>query len=150
MQVKLKHCNGPCDKDKPIWKNIVVDGTRKRYCQSCWAVVNRELNGPAKPTERKSISRTQKPIPKRSEKRVKKDVAYSVLRKVFLEQHPVCMIAIPNVCSGQKATEIHHSFDGADRDKYYLDTSTWFSTERMCHDWCHSHPKEAKELGFLK
>jgi hypothetical protein len=60
------------------------------------------------------------------------------------------MIALPEVCSHQRTSEIHHSYSGKDRDKYYLDTTTWYAVERCCHDWCHANPKEARELGYLK
>jgi hypothetical protein len=28
--------------------------------------------------------------------------------------------------------------------------STWKATCRNCHDWVHSHPSEARILGWLK
>ena len=49
-----------------------------------------------------------------------------------------------------KETEVHHMFDGSDRDKYFLNVTTWLAICRGCHNWVHSHAKEAKDLGFLK
>jgi hypothetical protein len=34
------------------------------------------------------------------------------------------------------------------RGKYHLDTSTWLSVCRNCHDWIEKNPEEAKELGY--
>ena len=72
----------------------------------------------------------------------------SKLRKVFLVKNPFCMIHGEN-CQGN-ATDIHHSYAGADRDKYYLDVSTWYATCRTCHIYLHEHIKESKSLGYLK
>jgi hypothetical protein len=48
------------------------------------------------------------------------------------------------------ATDVHHTFSGADRSVYYLIQSTWFPVCRSCHDWIHKFPKEARILGYLK
>ena len=44
-----------------------------------------------------------------------------------------------------KATDIHHK---QGRGKYHLDTSTWLSVCRNCHNYIEHHPEEAKELGY--
>lgn len=98
----------------------------------------------------KGLSKIRAPIKKVSDKRAKADIVYYALREVFLKQHPTCMINIPDVCSHQPSNQVHHSYSGKDREKYYLDTTTWFSTEQCCHDWVHLHPIEAREQGYLK
>jgi hypothetical protein len=92
----------------------------------------------------------RKPIAKKSEKRKKQEIAYQALRKVYLATHPHCEANIPGVCSGEPAHEIHHQFSGKDREKYFLDATTWKAVERSCHDWIHLHPIEAREMGLLK
>lgn len=122
--MKLKTCS-KCSKEKPIWKNH--EGNK--YCQSCWSKVGK-----------------QKPINKKSEKQVALDKAYSLLRKEYLGKHPICEMQLPGVCTNV-ATDIHHT---EYRGIQTLVTATWKACCRGCHDFCHSHPIEARELGFLK
>lgn len=71
---------------------------------------------------------------------------YDKLRKNFLNQHPTCRARIRGLCS-LKATDVHHM---KGRGKYHLDTKTWVSVCRPCHEWIETHPEEAKELGLSK
>lgn len=89
-----------------------------------------------------------KPLKKVSEKRKVDTKSYNVLKKVFLENYPNCMIKQEG-CT-KRSVDIHHSFSGKDRDKYFLELDTWFSACRSCHKWIHAHPKEAREQQFLK
>jgi len=128
---------GNCiDCGKHTW--LVVKACRCRYCNEAYK------------REKKGLSKVRAPIKKVSDKRAKADIVYYTLRDVFLKQHPTCMINIQGVCSGHPSNQIHHSYSGKDRDKYYLDTTTWFAVEHNCHDWVHLHPIEARELGYLK
>lgn len=68
---------------------------------------------------------------------------YSKLRKVFFDKHPMCQAKIHN-CS-LKSTDVHHM---KGRGKYHLDTSTWLSVCRSCHNWIENNPEDAKDLGF--
>ena len=81
------------------------------------------------------------PIKKVSGKQAKKNKAYSVMRKTFMEHHPLCKRC------GAPATDLHHVFHRT--GKAMLDTSTWMSLCRSCHDWVHTHPKEAISRGYL-
>ena len=126
MQTKKKLCAG-CNTEQYIWKK---EGPN-RYCKSCWAKIK---GGELKRT----------PIKKRSSKLQKHDAEYTQLRRLYLLKHPMCQIKIPG-CTGT-ATDIHHM---AYRGDKYLDVETWKSACRHCHDWVHSHPKEARELGHL-
>jgi len=87
-----------------------------------------------------------KPIPKVSAKRKIENLKYSALRIEFLgkKENRICPI------TKQPTTEVHHTYCGKDRAKYYLDVSTWLAVSRKGHNWIHDNPKEARELGFLK
>lgn len=41
------------------------------------------------------------------------------------------------------------NYEGKDRDKYYLDASTWMALCNDCHSILHLHPKESREKGHL-
>lgn len=83
------------------------------------------------------------PIKKVSAKRAIENKEYLTLRKVFLEGKK-CPI------TGEKATEVHHTYSGKDRAKYFLDIKTWLAVSRNGHLWIHTHPLEARQLGYLK
>ncbi len=83
-----------------------------------------------------------------SDKRAVQNKAYLTLRKVYLENHKDCQIK--GVGCSIKAVEIHHSYSGKDRGKYFLEISTWFSVCRNCHQWIHLNPKESRKLEYLK
>jgi hypothetical protein len=136
MRVKLKHCDGPCQKDKPIWKN---EGG-KRYCSDCYRKIKQ-----AEPTNN-ARPRTSKPIKQFSDKRQKEEVAYKAMRIVFLTQNPFCFMKIPGRCT-TKATTIQHK---KGRGKYFLDTTTWGSACMECHAYCDTHPEEAFENGWAE
>lgn len=136
MKTKLKHCDGPCDSLKSIWAN--KDG--KKYCQSCWSKIK-----PSKPLNRTPIAKSQAPIPKRSDKRKKQEIAYSALRKVFLDQHSVCQAKISPDCK-LKATECHHK---AGRIGDLLcDDSKFLAVCTPCHQYIENNREQAIELGF--
>lgn len=87
-----------------------------------------------------------KPIKQQSDKRKIENAKYLVLRIEFLGkiENQICPI------TGWKATEVHHTYSGKDRAKYFLDVSTWLAVSRDGHNWIHDNPKEAREKGFLK
>ncbi len=136
MQAKKKLCNA-CGELKYIWKN----SEGNRYCKYCWQKKS-SSEKPFKPTNRK-------PIALRSKKRASQDRVYSKLRKDYLQNNPTCQINVLNVCTTQ-STDIHHSYAGANRSKYYLITPTWFSCCRACHDHVHANPQWARDKGYLK
>jgi len=134
MKVKLKECDG-CHKETVIWKNH--EGYR--YCKLCWSCHNSKDNV-QKPTK-SAISQV-------SSKRKKKDQEYLKLRNRFLTDFSLCQIAVKG-CS-INATDVHHTYAGANRDAFYLVQSTWLAVCRNCHDWIHAHPKESRAFGYLK
>ena len=80
------------------------------------------------------------PIKQVSGKQAKKNRAYSVMRKTFMEQHPLCKRC------GAPATDLHHS-KGRVGDNM-LDTTTWISLCRSCHTYIEEHPEYAKKNGY--
>ena len=89
-----------------------------------------------------------KPIKARSAKRAKDDRVYLKLRSEYLTNNPLCEARLMK-CTGV-STEIHHTYSGTDRNKYYLITPTWMGVCRNCHNEIHDNPKQAKTLGYLK
>ena len=100
----------------------------KSLCQSCYRINN------------------FKPIKKVSEKRKVENKEYTVKRLKFLTQSENLRCPI----TGQKATEVHHTYCGKDRAKYYLDSDTWLAVSRDGHNWIHDNPAESREKGYLK
>jgi hypothetical protein len=133
MQTKLKECDG-CKKLTVIWKNH--EGYR--YCKYCWSC--------QKPTD--TAQKPKSAISQVSSKRKKKDQEYLKLREKHLNNNPLCMVKV-NGCS-HNATDIHHTYAGANRDAFYLVQSTWLAVCRNCHDWIHAHPAEARTMNWLK
>lgn len=136
MKPTKKICDG-CGDDRYIWKTVTINGERKRYCKYCWSA--NEGKNSHKPT-------AGKPLRSRSLKRVKQEQYYSENRKVFLEKHPLCHIAIPGICTNY-STDIHHR-DGREHERLNQQ-DTFIPCCRKCHEWCHSHPVEARILNFL-
>lgn len=93
-----------------------------------------------------NTKKPQKPINKLSKKRQVEELRYKVLRIEFLgkKENQICPI------TNQQAIEVHHTYCGKDRAKYYLDVSTWLAVSRDGHNWIHDNPKKSRELGFLK
>jgi hypothetical protein len=137
MKPKNKLCDG-CGEWRVIWKNHLGN----RYCKTCWLQKSAKIKV-IKPTK-KNVS-----IAPRSPNRIKQERKYTKLRKDFLYYHPLCQAHIPSICTTQ-STDVHHTYAGANRDAYFLDTDTWLSVCRICHGWIHAHPKESRELEFLK
>ena len=82
-------------------------------------------------------------IRKVSSKMSKINANYTKLRREYLLNHSVCHAKV-HKCS-LHATEIHHK---QGRGVYHLDTSTWLSVCRNCHNWIENNPSESYELGF--
>lgn len=130
MQAKKKIC-AKCQQERYIW----VTRGKDRYCKSCAARLE-----PAKPTM------PRKPISPRSPKKVKLDAAYSIIRKAYLDRHPVCEAAIPGVCSGKRPDQVHHR--AGKTGDLYLDDRFFLAVDFACHRWIEENPSAAKELGL--
>lgn len=103
----------------------------------------------------------RKRIPAMSAKRKKEAREYSKKRETFLRLRPLCerwqkrweavsnhgpFIILEGKC-GRLADDVHHMKGRLDGN--YLDDLTWLPVCRSCHDWIHTHPKEARALGLL-
>ncbi len=134
-----KDCNG---KLQYIWANVTDgDGVRLRYCKNCYF----KMEG--KPTiKRQALKRTSTPIPKFSTKRAKENVAYSALRKVFLDTHPMCQAKLEG-CQIHSC-DVHHMISRS--GNLLCDSSEWLAICRFCHSYITDHPKFAIEHGFSK
>lgn len=84
------------------------------------------------------------PLRKTSKKRASELRVYSVLKKTFLKLRPYCEIFEP--CCTRTAVDVHHT-NGRKRLNEIRD---WLPACRACHDFIHSRPKYAREMGFLK
>jgi hypothetical protein len=133
MQAKKKICDN-CQKEQYIWKNQ----SGVRYCKDCW--------GRHKPS--KTNKPTRVPLQAVSQKRKKQDLAYSKLRKRYLEEHSLCNVKVTGCTS--MASDIHHTYAGSNRAVYYLIQSTWMPVCRNCHNWIHGNPAEARIMNYLK
>lgn len=109
-----------CGEDKILFS--------KGMCQYCWSVGYK------------------KPIQKISKKREKESREYTIKRLKFLAQPENMKCPI----TGERATEIHHTYSGANRSRFYLDETTWMAVSRKGHLWIHANPLEARELNYLK
>jgi hypothetical protein len=128
---KKKVCSA-CNTEQYIWKRHLG----QPFCKSCWSC-----------HESKDKPKTKVPskLKQKSDKQKAIDKAYTLMRKEYLTKHSMCEIKLPG-CNGQ-ACDIHHT---AYRGINTLAQATWLAACRECHDWCHSNPKEARELGYLK
>jgi hypothetical protein len=90
---------------------------------------------------KKGLSKFVAPIAKTSDKRAKLDLAYSVLRKNFLKNHPVCQV---KDCEHQ-STDVHHK---KGRGEYYLDETTFLAVCRSHHIAIEKAPLWAKAQGY--
>ena len=97
---------------------------------------------------KRSPLKRKTPLRKMSKKRQKESKVYSVKRREFLAEHPICQI-----CESRPATEIHHK-----ESRYsdtYLNEETWLALcgfgapANGCHAWIHRNPGLAREMGYL-
>jgi len=131
MIQKKKICD-KCGLEAFIWSSR--GGTR--LCKKCanTGVATNKLNKP-----------TKKPIAPRSQKRSLEEKLYSLRRKVFLQNHPMCEAHIQGICTGQ-ATECHHKKGRVGKD--LLDELNWLALCHSCHEYVENHREFAMEKGF--
>jgi|LakMenE01Jun11ns_1017448.scaffolds.fasta_scaffold9321996_2 hypothetical protein len=129
MVKKKKICNN-CNNLTFIYKSIGVN----KYCKNCSMKLF-----------------PIKKISKIGSKRKKQNDEYSKLRKLYLDAHPFCEANLPGVCTSV-TTDIHHLYSGKNRNKYYLDDTTWKAICRNCHIFIHDKlsAEEAIELNLKK
>jgi hypothetical protein len=88
-----------------------------------------------------SIKTQRKPIRRVSERRKLEEKEYSKLRKVFLEENPVCQA---KRCK-EAATEVHHK---GRRGKNYLRVELFMAVCRQHHDKIEKNGLWAKTMGY--
>jgi hypothetical protein len=130
-----KICSG-CGELQYIWKNVMEDGERMRYCKRCWSCHSGQKH---KPTSKKT-----KPIAPRSPKRLKEEVEYINRANKFKKANPLCQIGIPGVCT-HKTQDVHH-MEGRENE-LLLKEESWKATCRLCHQWVTVNTQEAIDLG---
>lgn len=138
MQVKLKPCEGEaCNgKLRVIWKQH----ENKRLCQTCWNKIKPQI-----PIKKSTLPKSQKPISKRSDKKIKQDALYSMLRAAFLKNHKYCEAKASFECRN-KSDQVHH-MAGKVGD-LYLDDSKFLAVCGPCHRRITDFPAEAIENGW--
>lgn len=152
----MKSCHHPSFKwvrDEDLGDRVI----KHSVCRACGHPRKRNLKKPRftgslprQPvTQRKQSKTSQKPpVRKRkairpvSDKRKKQNAEYSVLRKAFLEEHPVCQ-----VCLSEEASQIHHM--NHREGKRLNDQNYWLAVGPDCHHQIHDQPAWAKEKGYL-
>lgn len=77
-----------------------------------------------------------------SARRAREAREYAKAKVEFLREHPFCEIC------GRRTQDVHHKAGRLGGN--FLDRSTWMSLCRLCYDWIHQHPAEARALGWLK
>lgn len=105
---------------------------------------------PKGPAPRKPIARTSRlqrggPVKPISDTRQMEGRLYRTKRTKFLTDRPRCEAALPG-CGGPSC-DVHHRAGRYGGN--YLNEATWTAVCRPCHDWIHSHPKDARERGLL-
>ena len=96
------------------------------------------------PKEKKKKTR----ISPMSEKRTEQNKIYLIRRPLFLATNTDCKINSED-CT-KKTKDVHHTYSGKNRNKYFLDETTWIAICRNCHNWIHDNPKQARKIGYLK
>lgn len=141
-EIKKVKCGNPtCE------RMIMLFNSLNPYCSAGCKVSHQRAKGTFK---YKKVSETAnkraiKPIKQISDKRAIQLKEYSKLRKQFLKENPKCAV-YPYL----KAVEIHHTYPGSNRNRYFLEVSTWMAVSREGHNFIHSNVSLSKERGYLK
>jgi len=97
---------------------------RNGKCESCCMSERKAERKALEPPKKK------KAIKPRSDKKVALDKEYSALRRVFLEEYPICQHSIGGLCN-QPSVEVHHTSKSS---LNYLNTETWMASCRYHHE----------------
>lgn len=127
----------------------------KRKCKVCSKVFNKRspldmfCSSQCGYNYKKKPSKPQKKIKQFSDKRAKRNTAYLLAKKIFMEelgnQHCIVMATIHN--KTVPATEIHHT-NGRENERL-TDRVHWLAVSREGHQWIHANPKESRKQGWL-
>ncbi len=87
--------------------------------------INRPRSEPVTPSEQPKPAR----VTRQRRKRLNRDAEYLVLRDIYLEQNPKCVLC------GKPADQVHHIVGGtAGRARSLLNSDTWLGVCGICHD----------------
>jgi len=131
MLKKLKICS-KCGLEAFIWSSR----GGKKLCKKC-ATTGVVINKPTK--------KIAKPIAPRSQKRGLEEKLYSLKRKVFLQNHPMCQAHIQGVCTNN-SSEVHHKKGRVGDD--LLDETNWLALCHNCHEYVERERTWALEMGY--
>lgn len=145
--MKLKPCSGEgCNYVGILFK------AKPPLCANCARKTYATPIGTYSMTSNKALQLTKKPKPinKLSDKEKKRQVAYMALKKEYMKQYPECQVRLEGCMV--KAIDIHHLFFGADRYGHFLDSTSWKSTCRSCHNRIHDEfsSEQLIEMGLRK
>lgn len=130
----------PC-RNKECKKEVYLTNSLNRFCSvSCKVKV---LGVKKVQQTANKVGKTG--IKKVSDKRAIQNKEYSKLRLKFLKENPMCEI-YPYL----KSTEVHHTYSGSNRNRYYLEVSTWMAVSREGHNFIHNNVSISKQKGYLK
>lgn len=131
-------------------------------CRNCPATKTRNVKKPRYVPQKKTFTKKAVGVPKLrktlqkaqerkrsgirpvSEKRRKQNAEYSRLRKLFLEDHPICQF---QGCR-QPSTECHHKRGREGR--WLTDVTEFMAICRPHHDWIEVNREESFRLQYLK
>lgn len=114
----------------------------KKLCVAHFKAQNPEkfkIKASTKPIERKPLERASKPLKKVSKKLEEQLKEYRVLRDEYMAKIGKC-----ERCGSKENLELHHK---KGRGKHLLEFFACLCN--TCHSWCHLHPIEATEQGFI-
>ena len=134
IQAKKKICSS-CQKEKVLWKST------PKLCKECFYRM---------PENKKPIEKKVYTIPKESAKRSKENRLYHAKRILYLTTHKECEAVLPGCL--HMASDIHHTWFGADRSLHFLDETSWKATCRECHRVIHDEMsnEELLKLGLRR
>lgn len=127
--------------------NCSVDGCgqyvfSKKLCIAHFKAQNPEkfkIKASTKPIERKPLKPSSKPLKKVSKKLEEQLKEYRLLRDEYMAKVGKC-----ERCTSKENLELHHK---KGRGKFLLEHFCVLCSN--CHSYCHLHPIEATEQGFI-
>jgi len=94
---------------------------------------------------RRTPSSKRKRVRSVSARRRAQMAEFSLIATKYLSDHPVC-----ERCGKRPSVDPHHIVPRSVAPGKILDPRNLIALCRSCHNWVMSHPKEAREHGYLK
>lgn len=123
--------------------------TRKSLSQYCREKRERQGKAPYRwPKPKPGTPQTpRKAIRQQSTAREAEMSAYNGQRMIFLARYPVCVACLTRDINPAPSAQIHHLRGRV--KKLLRDERFWLAVCASCHDWIHTNPRDARELGLL-